>query len=96
MRLHLEFDLDTSVVQSQGDAIIELSFSAKQGRVIVQVHDIEINSSSSVLNMGSRVLSKPLRDLLAQQLSEAINQAILDLPQQIADLKRVEIIDVQD
>ncbi len=96
MRLHLRFELDASVVQPKGEATIDLSFSAKQGRAVVKVQNIQINSGSSVLDVGSRVLSGPLRVLLAKQLSEAINQAITDLPQQEPLLKKVEILEIED
>ena len=44
----------------------------------------------------SRLLSGPLRQVLAQELSAAINQAIYDLPRQEPRLKQIEIVAIQD
>ena len=96
MQLRLGFNLDAGLIQSAGEALIHLSFSANQGRAVVKVKDLKIDASSSTLEIGARLLSQPLRNLIAQQLSAAINQAILDLPQQEPYLKQVEILDIQD
>jgi hypothetical protein len=96
MQLRLGFELDAGVTRSTGEAVIDLDFSAANGRVIVTVRDIKIASGNVVLDVGSRVLSQPLRTLLAQQLSKAINEAIADLPNQVSALKKVEIIGVKN
>ena len=95
MQLRLGFELDASVARPKGEAIIDLDFSAANGRAIVTVRDIKIESSNVVLDVASRMLSQPLRDMLAQELSQAINQAIADLPNQVSVLKTVEIMDVR-
>ena len=87
MQLRLGFELDASVARPKGEAIIDLDFSAANGRAIVTVRDIKIESSNVVLDVASRMLSQPLRDMLAQELSQAINQAIADLPNQVSVLK---------
>ncbi len=96
MQLRLGFELEASVARPRGEAIIDLDFSAAHGKTVVKVRSIKIDSSSVVLDVGSRVLSQPLRVILAQQLSQAINQAVADLPNQIPVLRKVEIIDIQD
>jgi hypothetical protein len=96
MQLKLGFELDASVTRSRGEAIIDLDFSAANGQAVVKVRNLKIDSSNVVLDVASRVLAQPLRDLLAQELSQAINQAIADLPKQVAALKEVKIISVQN
>ena len=96
MQLRLGFELDASVARPKGEAIIDLDFSAANGQAIVKVRDIKIESSNVVLDVASRMLSQPLRDMLAQELSQAINQAIADLPNQVSVLKKVEIMDVRN
>lgn len=96
MRLRLRFEVDAGVMQSKGEALLELKFSVKRGHASVKVSDIQISSDSSVLDVGSRVLSLPLRQLLARQLGEALNQIILDLPQQEPRLKKIDLIEIQD
>jgi hypothetical protein len=96
MQLKLGFELDASVARPKGEAIIDLDFSATNGQVVVKVTNIKIDSSDVVLVMASRVLAQPLRDMLAQELSQAVNRAIADLPRQVAALQKVEIISVQN
>ncbi len=96
MQLRLAFELDASVTRPKGEAIIDLDFSARQGQAVVKVRNIKIDSSNVVLDVASRMLSQPLRDLLAQELSQAINEAIADLPNQVAVLKKVEIIEIHN
>ncbi len=95
MQLRLGFELDASVARSKGEAIIDLDFSAARGKAVVKVRHIQIDSSSLVLDVGSRVLSQPLRLILAQEVSQALNEAIADLPNQVPALKKVEIISIQ-
>jgi hypothetical protein len=96
MQLRLGFELDASVTRSKGEAIIDLDFSAANGQAVVTVRDVKIDSGNVLLDVGSRVLAQPLRSLLAQELSEAINAAIADLPNQVSALKKVEIIGLQN
>lgn len=96
MQLRLGFDLDASVARSTGEAVIDLDFSAVNGQAIVTVRDIQISSGNVLLDVGSRVLAQPLRAMLAQQLSKALNEAIADLPNQVSALKKVEIIGIQN
>ena len=96
MQLKLGFELDASVVRPTGAATIDLDFSAANGRAVVTVRDVKIDSSNIVLDAASRMLSQPLREMLAQELSQALNQAIADLPNQVSVLKKVEIIDVRN
>jgi hypothetical protein len=96
MQLRLGFELDASVTRSKGEALIDLDFSAANGQAVVTVRDVKINSGNVVLDVGSRVLAQPLRTLLAQELSKALNEAVADLPNQISALKKVEIIGVQN
>jgi hypothetical protein len=96
MQLRLGFELDASVTRSTGEAVIDLDFSATNGQAVVTVRNMKIDSSNVVLDVASRVLSQPLRTMLAQELSQAINEAIADLPNQVSALKKVEIISVQN
>jgi hypothetical protein len=96
MQLRLGFELDINLTRATGEALIDLHFSASNGQAAVNVTNIKIDSSNIMLDLGSRILSQPLRDMLAQELSEAINQAIADLPRQISALKKVEIIGIRD
>ncbi|HTP07806.1 MAG TPA: hypothetical protein VMP08_06125 [Anaerolineae bacterium] len=96
MQLRLGFELDANVTRSKGEAVIDLDFSAANGQAMVTVRNIKIDSGNVVLDVGSRVLSQPLRTMLAQQLSKAINEAIADLPNQVSGLKKVEIMDVRN
>ena len=96
MQLRLGFELDASVTRPKGEAVIDLGFSAANGKAVVNVRNVTIDSSNVVLDLASRMLSQPLREMLAQELSQAINQAVADLPNQVSALKKVEIIDVRD
>ena len=96
MQLKLGFELDASMTHSTGEAVIDLDFSAANGKAVVSVRNIKINSNSVMLDVGSRVLSQPLRTILAQQLSKAVNEAIADLPNQVSALKKVEIMGIQN
>ena len=96
MQLRLGFELDANVARSRGEALIDLDFSAAHGQAVVKVSNIRIDSSNVVLDVASRLLSQPLREILARQLSQALNQAIADLPNQVSALKKVEIIDVRN
>jgi len=95
MRLRLGFELDASVVQPKGEAVIELEITAINGQAVVNVHDLKITSTSSIFDLAGRALAKPLGSWLAQQLGKAINEAISDLPNQDERIKKVEIIDIQ-
>jgi predicted component of type VI protein secretion system len=96
MQLKLGFELDASVARPTGEAVIDLDFSATNGQAVVTVSNIAIDSSNVVLDVASRMLAQPLREMLAQQLSQALNDAIADLPRQVSALKKVEIISVQN
>ena len=96
MQLRLGFELDASVAHPTGEAVIDLDFSAANGRAVVNVRNIQIDSSNVMLDLASRMLSQPLREMLAQELSQAINQAVADLPNQVSALKKVEIIDIRN
>jgi hypothetical protein len=95
MQLRLGFELEASVAHPRGEAVIDLDFSAVNGQAVVKVTNIKIDSTNVVLDVASQMLSQPLRDMLGQELSQAINQAIADLPNQVSVLKTVEIMDVQ-
>ena len=95
MQLRLGFELEASVAQPRGEAVIDLDFSAANGQAVVKVTNIKIDSTNVVLDVASQMLSQPLRDMLGQELSQAINQAIADLPNQVSVLKTVEIMEVQ-
>ena len=96
MQLRLGFELDASVAYPKGEAVIDLDFSAANGLAVVNVRNIQIDSSNLVLDVGTRMLSQPLRTMLAQELSQAVNQAIADLPNQVSALRQVEIISIQN
>jgi len=96
MRLTLRFELDAGLVQPKGEATVDLKFSTREGQAVVEVQNLTINSSSSMFDVGSRLLSGPLRQVLAQELSAAINQAIYDLPRREPRLKKIEIVNVED
>ena len=96
MQLRLGFELDASVAHPMGEAVIDLDFSAANGKAVVSVRSIQIDSSNVMLDLASRMLSQPLREMLAQELSQAINQAVADLPNQVSALRRVEIMDVRN
>jgi hypothetical protein len=95
MRLHLGFELDASVVQPKGEAVIDLEITAVHGRAVVNVRDLKFTSTSSLFDLAGRALAKPLGIWLAGQLGKAINEAIAGLPQQDEHIKKVEIIDIQ-
>ncbi len=96
MQLKLGFELDASVARPKGEAIIDLELSAASGQAVVKVSNIQIDTSNVVLDVASRMPAQPLREMLAQQLSRAINEAIADLPNQVSALKKVEIMDVRN
>ena len=96
MQLRLGFELDANLTRATGEALIDLHFAASNNQVVVTATNIKIDSSSIMLNLGTRVLAQPLQEMLAQELSEAVNQAIAGLPKQVSALKKVEIIDVRD
>jgi hypothetical protein len=96
MQLRLGFELDASVARSTGEAVIDLDFSAANGKAVVTVRNVKIDSGNVMLDVGSRVLAQPLRAMLAQQLSTAVNEAIADLPNQVSALKKVKIIGIQN
>ena len=95
MRLHLGFELDASLVQPKGEAFIDLDISAVNGRAVVNVRDLKFTSTSSIFDLASRALAKPLGIWLAEQLGQALNEAIADLPKQEERIKKVELIDIQ-
>ena len=95
MQLRLGFELEASVSHPRGEAVIDLDFSAVNGQAVVKVTNINIDSTNVMLDVASRMLSQPLRDMLGQELSQAINQTIADLPNQVSVLKTVEIMDVR-
>lgn len=95
MRLQLGFELDANVVRPKGEAVIDLDITAVNGRAVVNVHDLKITSTSSIFDLAGRALTKPLGSWLAQQLGQAINEAIADLPHQDERIKKVEILDIQ-
>jgi hypothetical protein len=96
MQLKLGFELDASVARPKGEAVIDLDVSAANGQAVVKVSNIKIDSSNVVLDVASRMLEQPLREMPAQQLSQAINQAITGLPNQVSALKKVEIMGIQN
>ncbi len=53
MRLHLGFELDASVVQPKGEAVIDLDISAVNGRAVVKVRDLKFNSTSSIFDLAA-------------------------------------------
>ena len=60
------------------------------------MRNIKIDSSNVVRDVASRMLAQPLRDMLAVELGQALNQAIADPPNQVSALKKVEIMDVRN
>jgi len=96
MQFKLGFELDVGPTHATGEAVIDLGLSASNSQAVVKVTNIKIDSSNVVLDVASQILAQPLRELLALQLSNAINQAIADLPQQVSGLKKVQIIDARD
>ena len=68
MQLRLGFELDASVAHSRGEAVIDLDFSAVNGQAVVKVTNIKIDSTNVVLDVASRMLSQPLRDMLASAI----------------------------
>ncbi len=96
MQLRLGFELDASVARPRGEAVVDLDFSAANGKAVVTVRSIQIESNNVVLDLVSRMLSQPLREMLAQELTQAINQAVADLPNQISTLKKVEIMEMRN
>jgi hypothetical protein len=95
MRLHLGFELDASLVQPKGEAVIDLDVFAVNGRAVVNVRDLKFTSTSSIFDLAARALAKPLGIWLAGQLGQALNEAIADLPRQDERIKKVKIIDIQ-
>ena len=69
MQLRLGFELEASVAHPRGEAVIDLGFSAVNGQAVVKVTNINIDSTNVVLDVASRMLSQPLRDMLGQELS---------------------------
>ena len=96
MQLRLGFEAETSVMRATGEAVIDLTVSAVNSQAVITVRSVEIASSNVVLDLGSRVLAQPLRDILAKQISQALNETIADLPKQISALKKVELLDLRD
>lgn len=96
MQLRLGFELDASVTRPKGEAVIDLDFSAVNGQIAVKVTNVKIDSSNVMLDLASRILSQPVREMLAQELSLAINQAVAGLPNQVSALKKVEIMEVRN
>ena len=94
MQLRLDFELNNTVIHSNGEAVIDLALSANHGQAAVKVTNVKINSDSAMLDVATRVLAPPLREILAKQISQALNQAIADLPNQVSVLKKVEIKDM--
>ena len=96
MQLRLGFELNAGFMHPQGEALVDLDLSAVNGQAVVKVRSIKIDSSSMMLDLATRMLSQPLREMLAAEMSEALNQAIADLPNQFSALERVEIIEIRD
>ena len=96
MQLRLGFELNASVIHSKGEALIDLDFSAVNGQAVVTVRSIKIDSSNVMLDLATRMLSQPLREMLAAELSQALNEAIADLPNQVSALEKVEIIEIRN
>jgi hypothetical protein len=96
MQLRLGFELSAGVVHPKGEALVELDFSAANGQAVVKVRSIKIDSSSMMLDLATRMLSQPLREMLAAELSQAVNEAIADLPNQVSVLEKVEIIAIRN
>ena len=63
-------------------------------RVLGGVHHLPCNHHP-VFDLASHALAKPLGIWLAEQLGQALNQAIADLPRQEERIKKVEIIDIR-
>ena len=96
MQLRLSFELNASVMHPKGEALLELDFSAVNGQAVVSVRSIQIDSSNVMLDMATRMLSEPLREMLAAELSQALNEAVANLPRQVSALEKVEIIEIRN
>ena len=72
MRLHLGLELDASVVQPTGEAVIDLDIFAVDGRAVVNVRDLKFTSTSSIFDLAARALAKPLGIWLAGPLGQAL------------------------
>ncbi len=96
MQLRLRFELNATVMHPKGEVVLELDFSAVNGQAVVSVRDIQIDSSNVMLDVATRILSEPLRERLAAELSQALNEAVADLPGQISALEKVEIIEIRN
>ena len=96
MQLRLSFELNANIMHPKGEALLELEFSAVNGQAVVNVRSIQIDSSNVMLDAATRMLSQPLREMLAAELSQALNEAVADLPKQVPALEKVEIIEIRN
>ncbi len=79
MQLRLNFELDASLWQPHGEALIDIDLAAERGKAVVSVRDIKAVTGSALMHATSKMFSEPLCEILATELSDAINQAIAQL-----------------
>jgi hypothetical protein len=96
MQLRLEFELNAGVMRPRGEALIDLDLSAVNGQAVVTVRSIKIESTNVLFDVATRALSQPLREMLATELSEALNAAIADLPDKVSALEKVQLLDIRN
>jgi hypothetical protein len=96
MQLRVKFELDVSLVRPQGEALIDLDLTVEKGKAIARVLGLKVDSGNAVFDLTSRMLEQPLRELLSLELSKALNQVMAELPSQVAMLKKIELLEVQD
>ncbi len=91
MQLRLAFELEIGPLRPTGEAVVDFSMRAEQGRIYFDIAKIDFvnnhlyNWADSILN-----LSGPL----ATQLNEAVNEAITDLPRRNPQIRKIQILEL--
>ncbi len=91
MRLRVAFQVAIGPLRPTGEAVIDLHMRADKGRIYFDIAQIDFPDSRLYRWLDALLdLSKPL----TQQLNDAVNQAIADVPKHNPHVQKLEILDL--
>ncbi len=91
MQLRLAFELEIGPLRPSGEAVVDFSMHAEQGRIYFDITNIDF-VNNHLYNWADSVLN--LSGALAAQLNEAVNKAITDLPRQSRQIRKIRILEL--
>jgi hypothetical protein len=89
VKLHVGFELDLiGLAQPKGEMVMDIDFYAADGRIVADIKEISF-CSNSLLDALGKMFGKTI---LADEITQVINETIMELPSRDPRVKRIEIL----